>query len=128
MTPDDLLRGAIEIIERDGWHQKDYHQHPDIIDIAGIEKPTMDDWRYQGWLAERTAPVCALGAINRARGGTATETAEDSAAWDGAVKRLAAVVAGTRCHSEIVIPKWNDDPNTSKEDVLLAFKRALDDA
>ena len=115
-TPEQVLSAAAEIIERDGWHQGDFHQPP---------RYDTDNYLEADAQAELHAPVCALGAINRATTGNAA----DSGAIDSEVHALnyqarcmlAAVVdAGT----PYIIPRWNDDPTRTAEDVLLALKRA----
>lgn len=106
---DKILSDAIEILERDGWHQGGYYKGDDIA--------LVDDE------AVRTAPVCAMGAINRAAFGEANEENQENARWHEASTRLSNVVESMTGHR--VVPRWNDEKGRTKEDVLLAFKKAL---
>lgn len=125
MTPDDILDEALHILERDGWHQGALVHSP-YTETAKTE----DDWAYEHWQAMRNAPVCAIGALNRAHSGVANgvvrvENLEDldplREACEAAFYRLKRA-AGLEWNDDI--PEWNDDENTTREDVILAFKRA----
>ena len=110
-TPDEVLEKAAEILERDGWYQGKFTQWGGEDD---------DDIPYEQALAER--PVCALGAINRALTGQANRYGELFQLWNMAYYRLQ---VGAGLTEDQGIPGWNDDPARSKEDVLLAFKKAI---
>lgn len=127
MTPDDILDNAIRILETDGWHQGN------LVDYGDTSKcVTKDDHRYQTWQATHNAPVCAIGAINRAIFGNSNGiiTGRPNLGYEEldrleneACSRLANEIAGG-VSTWGGIGTWNDDPSRTKEDVLLAFKRA----
>lgn len=102
-TPEELLLTAADIIARDGWHQGHY--------CAPDGDPT-------------SSAVCAIGALSRAGTGNAIPTSEmawrTSAARSAAQRRLAKVAGVTPWD----IPDWNDAPERSAEDVILAMKQA----
>lgn len=115
-TSDELLAGAIEVIERDGWHQHDLYQPPPY-EWTAEDARTLVRAREE---AAKTAPVCAMGALHRASSGSARcENPEDEEGYLEAIRRLSQVVD---CSA---IPDWNDARETTKEDVILGFKRAL---
>lgn len=98
-----LLDGAREYIEGHGWHQGDYFGED--------------------------GSVCALGALGAARGLT-TDDLLMEAYGNGdslAGPALDALVAASPAATPYDLHVWNDDPNTTKEDVLLAFKRAAEE-
>lgn len=117
-TPQDVLREAAEILQRDGWHQGSFYKEP----LSGGVNADLE--------ASREAPVCSLGAINRAVYGYAYDgkshvgyQALDAAKsnltyW--AEKLLMAQIDG---HP---VPHWNDAPERTVEDVILTFKRAAE--
>ena len=118
MEASEILSKAAEILERDGWHQGSYYKIPD------------KQWTPTSEMVEaaETAPVCSMGALYRAVSGSASlhptvKLAQDE--WRAnakglgeATKRLAKQI-GTDC-----IIDWNDEVGRSKEDVILAFKKA----
>src|ERR1043165_3462754 len=67
MNPKQVCAKAAEIIQRDGWHQGDFFPDPDT---SWVEDETPEGYasrqEYEYWLAETSAPVCAMGAIRRA--------------------------------------------------------------
>lgn len=140
MKPEEVLAEAAAVIERDGWHQGDYHQNPifynDDDETAEERLPRL---RYENWLAARTAPVCSLGAIARVLSegdlsspGVETYDDDDRPVYEDPLFMQAAkllveangIERAGFAYADDVIPDWNDDENTTKEDVLLAFKRA----
>lgn len=110
MTPEEVLLKAVDIIERDGWHQG-----------AAFAGPTPIDAPHDEYMkAARTAPVCAMGAISRAVCGDASltpHTPEARSLYHQAAQLLAQNVPGNH------IAWWNDQPSTTKEDVVLMMKR-----
>lgn len=140
MNIDRVIDDAIEIIERDGWNQGSYAVYDDRPDPA----VTDDDADYAHWQAARNAPVCAMGAIYRALTGSAygycidgdgdadKESAHEemTRVRNLVVERIVGVLTGVPgvgegyglCMSDII--NLNDNPATTKEDVLLMFKRA----
>ncbi|MFF8831321.1 hypothetical protein [Streptomyces sp. NPDC015131] len=130
MTPEEVLDRAREVIERDGWHQGAYCAPPDAEWKGG--QVTMDEitqWReevrYQMWLAERTGPVCSLGALarvlNENDSACPTDEHRDLFLKAGALLTSSIGILGP---AEDVVPDWNDGSNTTREDVLLTFKKA----
>ncbi|WP_432112786.1 DUF6197 family protein [Streptomyces sp. S1] len=140
MTPDEVLSRAVEILEHDGWTQGFYCDAAESI----LEAESEDDRKYAAWQAYYNAPVCSMGALHRAAGLTA------NGEWDSnrlfaeefgtaldvvgkATERLAAQVdtslienleeCGGRPFALVI--NHNDSPAASKEDVVLAFKRAI---
>ncbi|OII61170.1 hypothetical protein BJP40_06485 [Streptomyces sp. CC53] len=96
-----ILREAARIIERDGWHQGDFFR---------------DD--------PKTGPVCALGALRRAIASSASGEAVSGKLYceaAGLVEKAASEVI-----PRVVLPAWNDAPERTAEDVILALKRAAD--
>lgn len=115
-TPEEVLNQAREIIETDGWHQGNYIPTPSI---DGVD-PDEDGARYEAAL--RSGPVCSMGAIHRAMSGLANTHGgtSDVALYCATLKRLHHAT-GTPA-----IASWNDDRSRTVEDVLLAFKRAVE--
>lgn len=111
MTPEDILEGAIEVIERDGWHQG--NPYP-------VRGSTIADME-----ASKKGPVCAIGAASRAYCGHANSgyvamSARRASldAYREAVERMADALDGGS------VAEFNDRPTTTKEDVVLMMKRA----
>ena len=101
VTTADVLRHAMELITPGGaWIQGEWHRNP----IPSIGRP---------------AGYCTSGAIYRA------EIQIDPRNMDSHVCRDAfgALHQAIGCEN---IPKWNDDPSRTQEDVLLAFKHAIE--
>lgn len=74
--------------------------------------------------------VCAVGAISRVftlRKGTVCDSAWINSSCVEARQLLRGAVIKLN-PTTLTIPKFNDDPNTTKEDVLLAFKNAIHEA
>lgn len=124
MTPENLISEGIKVIERDGWYQGDLYEGA-----------------FPG--ASRTAPVCAMGSLWRALIGTCNvdELAELSPEWREQRKVYcdAVAAAAEKLRATILdatgsdwakgislgsVAGFNDDPDTTKEDVLLMMKRA----
>ncbi|MFD8117060.1 DUF6197 family protein [Streptomyces microflavus] len=111
----ELLTKAREILERDGWHQgslenggySDDPMHPDPAHpyVEGLK-------------------VCSVGALQRANSGSALHRGEDLATFTRAYELLVHKGIGDGFEEECGIAGWNDHPNRTQEDVLLAFKRA----
>lgn len=108
ITADDVLRGAIEVLSTEGWAQGEYKN-------------------------EQTGCYCALGALmygagkrdgwgNAYDGDRQWRTAGFNA-YDTAVQRFAAAAKGM---SYWDIPKWNDDPDRTKAQVIAAMQKALE--
>lgn len=113
-TPAELLDKAIEILQKDGWYQGA------LVDYAGA---------VTSGEASRMAPVCALGALNRASSGMAEHCLpQDAQAYNDAAEALMSVIADAEgfrgSYPENPIPEFNDAVGRSVEDVLLAFKHA----
>lgn len=107
MTPEEILEGALDDIEQHGWNQGSLYE--------GV-------WDDPSHLPE-TASACALGAMMRATSGRADVVQHDhSEAFIEAARRLAESV---KLANRFGIPGWNDDKDTTKEDVILGFKRAI---
>lgn len=117
MTPEDVLLKAAEVIETAGWHQGYYYLEP--------APECFDDERDRELSA--TAPVCAMGAIRRAMTGYADVT---PFAGEYTLFRQARHLLWQQVKPEesdgltFGVPSWNDDPQRTKEDVVLALKRA----
>lgn len=104
----DILDGAADVIERDGWHQGDYGA-PGKQDQQPIEGQ----------------PVCALGAIRVARRLDVRWSAA-AAAWFGGIDDHPAVEALAQTTGIKVggVHKWNDAPERTKQEVLDALRLA----
>jgi hypothetical protein len=93
----DILDGAADVIERDGWHQGAYSAAP------------TGEW-------EGSAPACVLGAMNRAAGrnfwGDLLEAAR---------RALGEAVGGGGLFH---FTDWNDAPERTKQEVLDALRLA----
>ena len=115
MTPEDVLLKAAGIVEADGWHQGYYYPEP--------APECFDDERDRELSA--TAPVCAMGAIRRAMTGYADVTpfAEEYTLFRQA-RHLLWQQVKSEYGGDLGVPVWNDDPQRTKEDVVLALKRA----
>ncbi|MFD8117052.1 DUF6197 family protein [Streptomyces microflavus] len=101
------LELAAEYISKHGWHQGDYYSY------------RATDAERLGIPAESHPPACALGAIfatapDRNRAGMRTVPL---VAMNALAKSLGLGVPG-------LIGVWNDDLNTTAEDVILALKKA----
>lgn len=128
MTPQELLGKAVEVIERDGWHQGSMYENSDETWPGGAEVEKRIA-RHQE--LGRTAPVCAMGAVYRAAVGTAY-----TAGVTGSPKTMnlirqsfellgqAIVAQAGPDHRFYGIAGYNDDDRTTKEDVILAMKTA----
>lgn len=101
----DWLRDAAEYIGEHGWTQ--------------------------GKMRESTGAVCAMGALcMTANGGT--ETIHRDSLWGEAVTALgdvagvAVIRTGPGWFGVNGVPKWNDAPERTAEEVVLTFKRAAE--
>jgi hypothetical protein len=76
----------------------------------------------QGEIEDGDGRMCAVGAIRRA----ASEVMHTRHSWSESValNRLRGQVRTREMHS---IPRWNDAPERTAEDVILAMKRAAED-
>lgn len=126
MTPEDLLLKAAEIIERDGWYQGYYYEMPEGNGISGTA-----DWYKRDHAASRTAPVCALGALRRAAYGHSSylEGGREPRGLKAAAEKLSKLMPLTAVEREaglehMPISSWNDKPERTAEDVILALKQA----
>lgn len=117
-TPEEVLNQAREIIETDGWHQGNYIPTPAFDPDSD---PAEDGARYEAAL--RSGPVCSMGAIHRAMSGLANTHGGTS---DVALYRDALVRLQKAAGTQGGIATWNDNKSRSIEDVLLAFKRAVE--
>lgn len=126
MNADDVLKQAIETIERDGWYQGGYYQMPSIPP-PGSGSNITDAIRE----ARKTAPVCSMGAINRVMTSDAANgfiAGDQGDVYEDVKRRLAAAIgypgllSGRDEFNWIV--DYNDLKSTTKEDVVLAFKKA----
>lgn len=116
MTPEEVLEGAVEILERDGWCQGELY--------VGSDLPRDDQWRQTN---SESAPACAMGAIYRAAMGT-SDSMFFQPHWEAGgandllsrvFRRMEKAIGDSRS-----IAAWNDDRERSKEDVILAMKEA----
>ena len=102
----DLLDGAADVIERDGWHQGDFYPG-----AAGF-------W---GALAEKNGlPKCARGAIN-----SAASTSNNGGGWIPSWARKTAEAADAL--GAVIgcpVPHWNDAPERTKREVLDTLRLA----
>lgn len=107
MTPEEVLLKAADEIARYGLHKGNY---------ALREDPD--------------SPVCALGGIKRAVYGSVYGFAVDEkmSVEGAAVLKLENSIKKQgyepECKQLAVIPMWNDEPETTAEDVILAMKKA----
>lgn len=123
MTPEEILTAGLAVIESDGWHKGGYHEPPGLPLEA-----TSDDRRYWNWQARHNGPVCSIGGVYRAVSGDALGSyrIDEDAAVSEALQRLAVAYGGRPGDDTIdAIANANDDDDTTKEDVVLAFKRAI---
>jgi hypothetical protein len=111
-----------------------------IIDILALGRAFIEAGHYKGslaadaggmprdWTSPNAVQFCAVGAYRRARleltdnGLTCVEDERDlidSVLWD-----LLANAAGHPRYDGTELPRWNDDPQTTQEDVLRAYERA----
>ncbi|GHG10304.1 DUF6197 family protein [Streptomyces hydrogenans] len=137
MTPDDILDKALHILERDGWHQgglAEYDTSNLDLNLDDYDPGEIDDEEemdYLHWQSMRNAPVCAVGALNRAATGEANGISRLLTFDEAEVLRGVIAQASRRLYEAAgidsgvsSIPEWNDSKDTTKEDVILAFKRA----
>jgi hypothetical protein len=125
VSPEEIIEGAIRGVERDGWYQGSYYPVP-LHDVH--DRLTHSEHVTRSRLASRAAPACTLGHLSRSAFGHAflnyAEGGVRADNWDAwaAAKELVTGAAGVE---EGGIPRWNDDPQRTKEDIILTFKRAL---
>ena len=125
-TAQELLGAAVDIIERDGWHQGSLYEGSNEEWVGGAEQ--------HGRHVElgKTAPVCAMGAVYRAAVGTAyVDSVIASFEMQQLVKQAMSLLTRAMCDQSAAagrrnygIASFNDDPRTSREDVVLAMKTA----
>ncbi|MEU3052236.1 DUF6197 family protein [Streptomyces griseus] len=124
MTPEEALLKAADHIAEFGWHQGALYDH-DALDRAKADPdfPKIGGFPF-GWQEE--APSCAMGAVGIVVNGDAFKCD----AVEGAAVELLRQSLGLRDHSwpsdglMHPVAKWNDDPNRTAEDVILAMKKA----
>jgi hypothetical protein len=98
-TPQEVLEKALDVLQEKGWHQKALHGP--------------------------NGEVCALGAMRDARielFGPGRD--DDNVVYNLAYARLTRAISPEDWRNVVSIPRWNDDPNRTAEDVILAFKTA----
>lgn len=125
--PKQICADAAEIIQRDGWYQGDFYPDPQTSWRADeTDDEHSDRYLYEDWLADRTAPVCAMGAIRRAVTGGSVMDIMSGATDRQLVRQAADLLAGTIGPSTTAldVPRWNDARERTREDVILAFKQA----
>ena len=109
-TPQDVLREAARILMREGWTQ------------AGIPRPEFP-----------VHPRCAVTAIGEARRRLHVRQAVVSEAQNRLASFLSAegFAMGTKADDDVFlfrIFQWNDAPERTAEDVILALKRAAEES
>lgn len=129
MEPKEVLHKAREIIERDGWTQGELYDTEAARErfAAALAFDGEAEARFTAECEEsaKRGRVCAIGAVRRAVWGTASPSAMETDARYGAVGLALKLLRNELgLAGEELIPEWNDAPNTTREDVLLAFKRA----
>lgn len=122
MDARELLGKALEIIERDGWHQGQYFDDREAEDAYYENRISYGELKQLMEELARTAPVCSLGALARAQTGKASLRLRGDLVD---AKKLLKEQIPERWAN---IAAWNDDKNTTLEDVKLAFKKAIEDA
>jgi len=106
-TPTDLaavLRRAIEIIRRNGWHQGEF-----VDDTAA---PVLAD-----------CPVCAAGALRLAVTGHPIQS-QGSGVLENAEQFLADRLGTSSAAAIYQIAAWNDSPTRTVDEVLDVLERA----
>lgn len=94
----DTLRAAVELLEIYGW--------------------------CQGSLGNTSIGFCAVGAINAASRGLAHSPLDKQQRHGKACERLFSAING---HTHRYgVASWNDDPDRTKDEVLEAFRRAIE--
>jgi len=127
MAPDEVLRKAAEIIDRDGHTQFRSFAWPRPEDVAH-DPPWIEPVEEAG----RSAPVSVVGAIERAIWGTVMEFALSNPNFDEEYDRCLRVqnyfLRWVRRNCAIWdVSSWNDDRDTTAEDVARALRQAARD-
>ena len=127
MTPDEVLRRAAEIIDRDGHNKFRSFAWPRPEGVAH-EPPLIEPVEEAG----RSAPVSVVGAIERAVWGTVMEFALSSPNFDEQYARCLQVqnyfLRWVRRNCAIWdVSSWNDDLDTTATDVARALRQAARD-
>lgn len=126
LNPKQICADAAEILQRDGWHQGDFYASPETSPLPDEPAAGYNERQiYEEWLADTSAPVCAMGAIRRAvLGGHVMDVPRGSDRM--LILRSADLLAGSigPLASRLDIPCWNDSKDRTAEDVILAFKQA----
>jgi hypothetical protein len=123
MTPDQILLKAADIIAQAGHCKGEYYQAAD----PGM---SAESWAQAEDVAAQSAPVCAIGALRRARFGTAGGShyvTNPASELGQAIARLVTVIGDPPLPDatpEGRIIGFNDAPTTTAEDVILALKKA----
>ncbi|MGW6255444.1 DUF6197 family protein [Streptomyces sp. NPDC055085] len=109
MTPEDLLLAGADYIAEHGHHK------------GAFFLGAMADGRsaYKQAAENHGKPACAIGAINAAA--WANESRRDEA-WEA--RALLMQHLNPRFPACVGVPDWNDAPERTAEDVILAMKRA----
>ncbi|MFH0178868.1 hypothetical protein [Streptomyces cacaoi] len=127
MAPDEVLRKAATIIDRDGHNKYGSFAWPPPGD------PNADSARIQPVEeAGRSAPVSATGAIERAAWGTVMEFALSTPNFDAQYAQCLQAqnyfLRWVRRNCAIWdVSSWNDDRDTTAEDVARALRQAARD-
>ncbi|MGW2207147.1 DUF6197 family protein [Streptomyces sp. NPDC001774] len=115
MTTSDDLLAAAEYLTEHGWHQGQMYDHPLLPG------------------PEETPAACALGAISTvtecqwARAFESRYRLGQYLHANGLLPYTDAQIAEHQLEPAALIPNWNDHPSRTKEDVILALKRAAGD-
>lgn len=140
MLPSEILDNAANIILRDGWWQGTYYKEVDYdeaISAAPEGESESAALRKASEVAEKTAPCCQEGAINRAACGYAwlsserrlTTPREDVKARDEAVRWMRQYLNATESLDGAEVRSavsWNDHPDTTAEKVVAALRAAAE--
>ncbi|WP_328549668.1 DUF6197 family protein [Streptomyces sp. NBC_00366] len=127
MAPDELLRQAAEIIDRDGHNKFGSFAWPRSEDPSA-ESPRIEPVEQAG----RSAPVSATGAIERAAWGTVMEfalsTPNFAEEYAHCLLTQNYFLRWVRRNCAIWdVSSWNDDRDTTAEDVARALRQAAQD-
>lgn len=99
------LRKAADYLAEHGWHQGSLYSHEAALGPF--------------------PPACAIGAIRKACGGYGAR--RNDSLFDAAARQFNGYLTGQGVGLDGTDPPaagWNDDPNRTAEDVILALKKA----
>ncbi|WP_406462608.1 hypothetical protein OH768_45220 [Streptomyces sp. NBC_01622] len=127
MDPDEVLRKAAAIIDRDGHNQFGWFAWPHSEHLLA-EAVCADPLQEAG----RSTPVSAMGAIERAVWGTAMEfalsTPNFDQQYDHCLQAQNYFLRWVRRNCAIWdVSTWNDNRDTTAEDVVRALRQAAQD-